>query len=33
VSTQVRMSVQVKVAAIACLHEQKSADKQLESKK
>jgi hypothetical protein len=26
VSTQVRMSVQVKAAAIACLHEQKSAD-------
>jgi hypothetical protein len=27
------MSVQVKVAAIACLHEQKSDDKQQESKK
>jgi hypothetical protein len=26
VSTQVRKSVQVKVGAIACLHEQKSAD-------
>jgi hypothetical protein len=26
VSTQVRMPVQVNVAAIACLHEQKSAD-------
>jgi hypothetical protein len=31
VPTQVRMSVQVKAADIACLHEQKSADKQQES--
>jgi hypothetical protein len=30
-TTQVRMSVQEKAAAIACLHEQKSADIQQES--